>query len=74
MNSERIFQQDQQWYFRIRGNSVKGPFMSYPDAEAGLRRFVRARTPAPAMLRWLKPRSRAQRLGNGVTPGTAGTG
>jgi hypothetical protein len=64
MSSDRIFQQDQQWYFRIRGNAVKGPFASHHEAEMRLTRYVAARRRAthqrPALtFRWTKARSRA---------------
>jgi hypothetical protein len=64
MSSDRIFQQDQQWYFRIRGNVAKGPFPSYREAELRLTRYVAARRRAthqrPALtFRWAKARLRA---------------
>jgi len=43
MNSNRIYQgEDDRWYFNVRGNLPKGPFVSYTDAESALTDHVRA--------------------------------
>jgi hypothetical protein len=69
MDSNRIFQQDQRWYFRIRGNAIKGPYRSFHDAERGLSQYVAARRPLGhgSVLRWLRTaraaRTRAARTG-----------
>ncbi len=39
--SERIFEADGQWFYRIRGEQNAGPFASHKDAEKALSRFVR---------------------------------
>ena len=42
MNSDRIYQgEDDRWYFNVRGNQPKGPFVSYTDAEESLNIHVR---------------------------------
>ncbi len=42
MNSDRIYQgEDDSWYFNVRGNLPKGPFVSYTDAEHALSDHVR---------------------------------
>lgn len=42
MNTDRIYQgEDDRWYFNVRGNLAKGPFMSFSDAEDALNQHVR---------------------------------
>ena len=37
MNTDRIYQdEDDRWYFNVRGNLAKGPYVSYPEAEDAL--------------------------------------
>jgi hypothetical protein len=70
MSSDRIFQQDRQWYFRVRGHAIKGPYRNYADAERGLTRYVAARRP-PARARvlgWLRTH-RARTPARALHPG-----
>jgi hypothetical protein len=42
MNTDRIYQDgDDLWYFNVRGNLAKGPFVSFAAAEDALNRHVR---------------------------------
>ena len=42
MNSDRIYQgEDDRWYFNVRGNLPKGPYVSYTEAEQALTKHVR---------------------------------
>ena len=42
MNTDRIYQgDDDRWYFNVRGNLAKGPFVSYTEAEDALNQHVR---------------------------------
>ena len=56
MNAERIYQgEDDLWYFNVRGNLAKGPFISHPDAENALSDHLRrCRQPIDISL-WSKP-------------------
>ncbi len=40
-SSERIFETDGQWFYRIRGEQNSGPYPSRKDAEKALSKFVR---------------------------------
>ncbi|NJN52228.1 MAG: hypothetical protein HC809_11125 [Gammaproteobacteria bacterium] len=40
MSSERIFQREDGWYFRVRGNTSMGPYINFREASAGLDRYV----------------------------------
>ena len=41
LNPDRIYQGDDElWYFKVRGNTSQGPFVSYHAAEAELTEFV----------------------------------
>lgn len=39
--SERIFEAEGQWFYRIRGEQNAGPYASHADAQKALSRFVR---------------------------------
>lgn len=39
--SERIFEANGQWFYRIRGEQNSGPYPSRSDAEKALSKFVR---------------------------------
>ena len=42
MNTDRIYQDDDdRWYFNVRGNLAKGPFASFNEAEDALNLHVR---------------------------------
>lgn len=42
MNTDRIYQDDDdRWYFNVRGNLAKGPYASYKEAEDALNLHVR---------------------------------
>ena len=42
MNTDRIYQdEDDRWYFNVRGSLAKGPFVSFTAAEDALNRHVR---------------------------------
>ena len=42
MNTDRIYQGDDNlWYFNVRGNMAKGPFITHAEAENALVRHVR---------------------------------
>ena len=42
MDSQRIYQgEDDQWYFDVRGNQVKGPYTTYRDADSALTGHIR---------------------------------
>ena len=42
MNTDRIYQgEDERWYFNVRGNLAKGPYVSYTEAEDALIKHVR---------------------------------
>ena len=40
-NEERIFEEEGQWFFRVRGNSHVGPFQSHHDAQQALRNIIK---------------------------------
>ncbi|MGA0839606.1 MAG: DUF6316 family protein [Pseudomonadales bacterium] len=43
MASDRIFlDDDARWYFKVRGNQVRGPFASEAEAEHALEEYVAA--------------------------------
>ena len=43
MNTDRIYQgEDERWYFNVRGNLAKGPFVSLAAAEDALNRHIRS--------------------------------
>ena len=43
MASDRIFLDDDAgWYFKVRGNQVRGPFVSADEAEEALKAYVTA--------------------------------
>ena len=47
MNTDRIYQgDDDRWYFNVRGDLAKGPYVSYSEAEDALNEHVR---------RWRRP-------------------
>ena len=51
MNTERIYQSDDDlWYFNVRGNLAKGPFVTYHEAEMALAYHLR---------QWQKPFTRS---------------
>lgn len=42
MNTDRIYQDDDdRWYFNVRGNLAKGPFVSFTDAQSALDLHIR---------------------------------
>lgn len=65
MNTDRIYQgEDEHWYFNVRGNLAKGPYVSYTDAEDALNTHVRAcRRPlaAPSWSKLLKTQKSSRR-------------
>lgn len=72
MTSDRIYQgDDEHWYFKVRGNLPKGPFVSYAEAETALEKHVRqCRAPlaAPSFAKALRSESlsrafRAMKIG-----------
>jgi hypothetical protein len=67
MLSERIFQREDGWYFRVRGNSSMGPYINYREACAGLERYVssceRQSELSVSWPRWLHVKSLFRRLG-----------
>lgn len=55
MNTDRIYQgEDDRWYFNVRGNLAKGPFMSFSDAEDALNQHVRQCRSPLARPSWTK--------------------
>lgn len=55
MNTDRIYQgEDDRWYFNVRGNLAKGPFITYTDAEDALNQHVRQCRHPLASPSWLK--------------------
>ena len=58
MNTDRIYQDDDdRWYFNVRGNLAKGPYISFEEAEDALNAHVRqCRRPllTPSWLKALK--------------------
>ena len=41
MTTDRIYQgEDDRWYFNVRGNLAKGPYVTYLDAEDALDQHV----------------------------------
>jgi hypothetical protein len=41
MNTDRIYQdEDDRWYFNVRGNLAKGPYVSYSEAAEALNLHV----------------------------------
>ena len=54
MSPSRIYQdEDQQWYFKVRGNQTMGPYPSHADAAHALNVYVSAcRERVEGRLRW----------------------
>ena len=54
MNSSRTYQgDDDQWYFKVRGNQVMGPYPSHHDAAHALNVYVSAcRERVDGRFRW----------------------
>ena len=63
MNTDRIYQgEDDRWYFNVRGNLAKGPYVSYTEAEDALNRHVRQCRRPLATPSWSKALNPARAL------------